>query len=174
MIELRPIKLHWLVGGEGDDTGDLCAHSAVYLKIGSRLVSDEESGDWTASAASYYLLNALEKGHDGTKEPQLLPCCGMPMPSAPSYNEPILVGCPNGINWSITVLDKKVLHSFNDGEVIETDRNAWKNAVCQFSQTVRQFFIDSAPKNPCDFAEERGFEVFMRNWDLLIEKYCKL
>ncbi len=116
MIELRPINLHWLVGESGSDNGDLCAHSPVHLKIGDRIVSDENSGDWTVSAASYYLLKALTEGHDGLQEPQLLPCCGMPLPAGSSDTEPILVGCPNGINWFITHEGGGVTrHAFKDG-----------------------------------------------------------
>jgi hypothetical protein len=172
MIELRPIKLHWLVGENGDDTGDLCAHGTVYLKIGSRLVSDEESGDWTVSAASYYLLKALSNGHDGTKEPQLLPCCGMPLPAGDMDTGPVLVGCPNGINWTITNEGERTLHLFGNNELIEVERNKWQKAVCQFSLEVRQFFTDSNPKKPFDLAEGRGLELFMQDWNALIEQYC--
>ena len=171
MIELRPKNLHWL-GDPGEDVGDLCAHSTVFLRIGDRIISDEASGDWTVSAASYYLLKALSDGHDGTKEPQLLPCCGMPLPVGHTDSEPVLVGCSNGINWTITNEGGRTIHSFGNNETIDVERNEWHEAVCQFSREVRQFFKDSNPKKPADLAEGRGFELFMRDWDTLIEQYC--
>lgn len=53
MIELKVLNPHWLEGNENTEY-DLCVHSPVWLKIGDRVVSNEESGDWTVSASATY------------------------------------------------------------------------------------------------------------------------
>ena len=74
-FELKIIDLHWIKNV--DDPIDLCAHGQVYLKIGEEILSNEQAGDWTLSAAALLLMRTIKmdykKGDFGS---QLIPCCG--------------------------------------------------------------------------------------------------
>jgi len=165
MIELRALNLHWLEDSEAER--DLCAHSSVYLKIGSKIVSDENSGDWTVSASAYYLLDSLKENHDGSIEPQLLPCCGFNMYAVGNDNgELLIIGCSNGINWTITHEQNKVIHQIG-GEILEMDFGEWRNAVIEFSDSVMNFYEMSSPKIVDDEEDKKGFELFIKEWKRL-------
>lgn len=162
MIELKSLNLHWLENSEAER--DLCAHSSVYLKINSKIVSDKNAGDWTVSSSAYYLLKSLKENHDGNIEPQLLPCCGFNMYAVgDNKDELLIIGCPNGINWTISHKQNKVIHQFEDDEIIETDFDEWRNAVCNFSDEIMNFY-ENSPTKIVDDEDRRGFELFMREW----------
>ena len=74
-FELRIIDLHWI--NNEDDPTDLCAHGKVYLRIGDEILSNEESGNWTLSAAALSLMRTIKTDYKtGDFGSQLLPCCG--------------------------------------------------------------------------------------------------
>lgn len=165
MVELKSLNLHWLENSEAER--DLCAHSSVFLKIGSRIVSNEISGDWTVSATAYYLLKSLKENHDGSVAPQLLPCCGFDMYAVGDNNDELLIiNCPNGINWTIKHTNDKVIHQFED-ETLETDFDEWRNAVIEFSDAVMNFYETSRHKITDDEENKKGFELFMKEWKRL-------
>jgi len=165
MIELKSLNLHWLENIEAER--DLCAHSSVYLRIGSKVISDKNSGDWTVSASAYYFLKSLKENHDGNIELQLLPCCGFNIYAVGDNNaELLIVGCSNGINWTITHAKNKVIHQFKD-ETLETDFEEWRNAVVEFSDAVMNFYEGSSPKIVDDEEDKKGFELFIKEWNRL-------
>lgn len=165
MVELKSLNLHWLENSEAER--DLCAHSSVYLKIDSKIVSDENAGDWTVSASAYYLLKSLKENHDGSVEPQLLPCCGFNMYAVGDNNDELLIiGYPSGINWTVAHKQNKVIHQFED-EILETDFDEWRNAVTEFSDAVMSFYEISSPKIIDDDEDKKGFELFMKEWKRL-------
>lgn len=174
MIELRPLNLHWLENME--EERDYCAHSSVHLKIEDKVISSESSDVWTVSAAAYYFLNSLKLDHDGSIQPQLLPCCGNGMYAAGEEGKDlVIIGCPNGINWTITHLEGKLIHQFEDGIIIETEFEEWRDAVCNFSDEVMKFYEVSLPKKFDDEDEEarKGFELFMQEWKELRQEAFK-
>ncbi len=166
MIELKALNLHWLKDTESER--DLCAHGSMYLKIDDKIVCDENAGEWTVSASAYYLLKSLKENHDGTIEPQIIPCCGFNMYAVgDESNELLIFGCANGINWTITHERHLLIHQFGDGEIIETDFDEWRNAVCNFSDEIINFYESSPPKIVDDEEDKNGFELFMREWKRL-------
>ena len=166
MVELKALDLHWFEGSE--EERDLCAHSSVYLKIGIKSISDEKAGDWTVSASAYYFLKSLKETHDGSIEPQLIPCCGFNMYVVGDNNDELLIlGCPNGINWTILHKPNKIIHQFENGEIIETDFDEWRDVVCNFSDEIMNFYEISLPKVVDDEEDRKGFELFMKEWKRL-------
>ncbi len=166
MIELKALNLHWLESMK--EEVDKCAHSSVYLKIDKRIISDENFGIWTVSSSAFYFLKALREIHNENSPSQLLPCCGFNMwILGDNANEPVILGCPSGINWTIIPAQNKVTHQFEDGEIIETNFNEWRNAVCKFSDEVMNFYKESLPKIIDDEEDKKGFELFMKEWKRL-------
>ena len=170
MIELKASNIHWLENTEAER--DLCAHSSVYLKIGDKILSDDSSGDWTVSSSAYHLLKTLKEDHSGKAEPQLIECCGYSMyVVGKNHDELYIIGCANGINWTTIHKENKIVHQFEDGEIIETDFDEWRNAICNFSDEIMNFYKVSSPKILEDDEEvRRGFELFMREWKKLREE----
>ncbi len=163
MIELKALNLHWLENIKSEE--DLCAHSTVYLKIGNRIVSDESLGDFTVSAATYYLLKTIKENHEGKAAIQLIPHCGTIWEL--SYeNELVMIGCDFGINWMISHTQDKVAHKFED-EIIETDFDEWREVVCNFSDDVLKFYEISSPKIFEGEEDKNAFELFMKEWKKL-------
>jgi hypothetical protein len=168
MIELKALNLHWRGNNDLEKQRDLCAHSQVFMKIENKIVSDASLEDWTVSASAYYFIKSLKTNHDGKIEPQLIPCCGFNMYAVGVNNNELLIsGCPNGINWTIKHSENKVVHQFEDGEIIETDFNEWRNVVCDFSDEVMKFYEVSLPKIVDDYEDKKGFELFMKEWKRL-------
>ena len=78
IVILKVKNLHWL--GEPETERDLCLHGFVDLSIGGKILSDENSGDWTISVASYNLLKTVHNNYTKSKyHSQLIPCCGHSM-----------------------------------------------------------------------------------------------
>src|SRR5690349_18372953 len=101
MVDLKVSNLHWLENLP--EELDKCAHGSVYLKIGDRLVSNEDSGSWMVNSSAYYFLKSLNEVHDENSSSQLLPCCGHSFYIVGKYNDELMIfGCPNGITWKIT------------------------------------------------------------------------
>lgn len=168
MAELKALNLFWRGDNDSEKQRDLCAHGQVFLKIENKIVSDESLEDWTVSASAYYLLKSLKTNHDGTIEPQLIPCCGFNMYATGDKGKDLIIsGCPNGINWTITHNHNKVIHQFEDGEIVEIDFNDWRNIVCDFSDEVMRFYEVSLPKIADDYEDKKGFPLFMREWKRL-------
>ena len=74
-------------------------------------------------------------------------------------------GCDIGIDWEIKHLDETVIHKIDDRNVIETQLDDWREAVCNFSDEVHAFFMTSWPKIIDDYDDQRGFELFMKIWE---------
>ncbi len=144
MIELKALNPHWLESVEDSDY-DLCVHSQVWLKIGDKIVSNNESGDWTISASAYQFLKSVKENHYSNEDEQLLPCCGFNFYKV--ENKFFFGNCGTGINWNILHNNDKIVHQFNDGEKIEVDFDEWRNAILKFSQDVFSFMRNLLPES---------------------------
>ena len=82
---------------------DLCSHGDVRLVIGGRVIAaGDGSGDYTISTSALALLRTLESDHG--LGPRVVPTalvmhCGMLD----------MVSCPEGIDWSVSHRDGRVL-----------------------------------------------------------------
>ena len=165
MVELKVLNLHWL---ENTDTErDLCAHGSIYLKLGDKVTSEEKPDDWTVSTAAYYFLKTLKGNHEVNKNSNLIPHCGQTMWEIGEEKELYIGGCDIGINWNIIHSQGKVIHEIAKGEFIETDFDEWRNAVCNFSDEIMNFYETSLPKIVDDAEDKKGFELFMKEWKRL-------
>ncbi|MBX3242919.1 MAG: hypothetical protein KF685_00440 [Acidobacteria bacterium] len=117
------------------------------------------------SAAAYYLLQTVFDDYNPKPDIQLIPCCGIPICiSETDPTEPIICGCPNGVNWTIKHDGYLIKHCFDDGEIIETDLHEWRMSVVKFSHEVMKFFENSKQKQGNDNEEHMAFQLFWKKW----------
>lgn len=165
MVELKVSNLHWLENTDAEK--DLCAHGSVYLRLNDEIVSEAKQTDWTVSTAAYYLLKTLKENHNAKEDDFLIPHCGFTMWEIGEQKELYIGGCDIGINWNIKHSKGTVIHEIKKDIFIETDFDEWRNAVCNFSDEVMNFYKSSPPKIVDDEEDKKGFELFMREWKRL-------
>ncbi len=145
----------------------MCAHGSVYLKLSSKIISEEKPDDWTVNATAYYFLKTLKENHNISENSHLTPHCGHTMWEVGEEKELYIGGCDIGIDWNVTHSLNKVIHEIVEGEFIETDFDEWRAAVCNFSDEVMKFYETSSPKIIDDEEDKKGFELFMKEWKRL-------
>lgn len=158
MIELKALNPHWLDSFEEPEY-DLCVHSPVWLKIDDKIVSNEESGDWTVSASAYEFLRSLKENHNSDEDEQLLPCCGFNFWK--TGNKIFFGNCGTGMNWDISLGEDHISHRFEDGDQIKVNFNEWRDAVVRFADEVLEFYRTSEPRKFSDDESKKNFEFFL-------------
>ena len=165
---LEVSNLHWLEAGDPRD--DLCAHGSVYVRIGAEtLVTHDDHDEWTLSAGSLYLLRALLRDHtpDHRVGEHLIPCCGFNM-WVDDQGDLLILGCPNGVDWSVRHLDSEVKLESPSGTSVMVSEQAWRDAVLEVADAVRAFYRSSPPRRvPKEAASLEGYEAFWSEWDRL-------
>jgi hypothetical protein len=174
MITLSADRLHWIRDDGSDEPSDLCAHSPVTCQIDDQVIAQPEDGDWTISASAIFLLRAL--GRDHTKESkvgdQIFPCCGHGIFDV-GEPEVVICGSPSGIDFEIRHTDTTFQLSTEDGRVIIVPKDDWRNAVLRYSDQVMEFYDRSAPKEPSDETDRKGFAAMMSEWRRLRQEHTK-
>jgi hypothetical protein len=167
MIILRPSNLHWIKDAV-DDPEDLCAHSGVDFRVDDDVLVSSGDGDWTVSAVALYLLRTLSptqfKDEGGHLAQKLFPCCGHPMYDTEGGDDVVVLGCPNGIDFTVIRDGDNTLITGANGRTHKIRFTEWRDAVCAFSDQVQSFYAASSPKRPCDDVETKGFKKFMAEW----------
>lgn len=158
MIELKALNPHWL-GTSEDSDFDLCVHSPVWLKIADKVVSNEESGDWTISASAYLFLKSITEDHVASENEQLLPCCGFNFWKV--ENKIIFGNCGTGINWDIWHEKGALIHKFEGSDGISLNLDEWRNAVVRFTDEILAFYKSSPPRKFVDNESKSEFEFFL-------------
>jgi hypothetical protein len=120
----------------------------VDFRIGDSVLVEPSNGEWTVSAAAIYLLRTLSQQHteqDPITE-YLFPCCGFDFFEVEGQDDVQIVGCPSGIDFEVLRVDDEVIVTGQDGTQYRVGFSDWKNAVCEFSDSVRAFCSASSPK----------------------------
>ena len=163
MISLNLNNLHWL--GDNPEQ-DLCAHGAVTICLNEDAIASEQNV--CVSAAAIYLLRTLSSDHDSTTRvgEHLLPCCGHMMLDLEDEEDVVIIGCPNGYDWSVRhANDNTTCLTFNDREPFTIDSELWKREVGGFATEIFQFYQTSADKQPCDEEQADGYNAMMSEWN---------
>ena len=71
--------------------------------------------DATISATALYLLKTLTENHIINTDNQMLPCCGHLMIPKETLDNVTILGCPNGIDWSVIHDENSVILELEDG-----------------------------------------------------------
>ena len=167
-FEIEILKFHWINKDDPNDKQDLCLHGEIFIRIGDEILSDFESGSWTLSAASFFLLRTLKTDYKPDDfENQLIPCCGHFIVA--EENKPVFIyGCPNGIDWSIKhITGRQVKHISQKGSEATITEEEYRMIVFDFADKVEQYYKDNPRVLPEDEFDLQGYKGFWRDWKYL-------
>ncbi|MET4106173.1 hypothetical protein [Hymenobacter sp. UYP22] len=164
-FELKLLTIGWMENLPEEE--DRCAHGHVLARIGETLLSDEQNDKWTVSAAALFLLRTLTQNHTPTTPvgDQLLPCCGFNLWPDVTSDDVLILGCPNGVDWSVEHITAGVQLTASSGETALLSTEEYQRAVVRFADEVYAFYQSSRPKQlPADPEDAAGYEAFWLEW----------
>jgi len=170
------VSQHWL--GEEETEYDLCSHGLIHLVIGGDVISSSEI-EYGISESALALLRTLEKDHSAESpvaERLVFHGCGTLL----------MMGCPIGINWSVTHVDDGVLISRVDRHDTTSDEptirfshievtvpeEQYRQQVLSFAQEVKSWFQRN-PRTFYDDFDRQQFKVFWVEFDRLLHRYTE-
>lgn len=159
-FSIDAVNLCW-INDAADDPHDLCLHGFATARIGER----ELSYDATVSATALYLLKSISEDHVIYEENQLLPCCGFfYIPNADLTGVDI-IGCPNGVDWSVIHDGDAVKLILEDGYTETVTLEEYKTEVFRFADKIEAFYDSCAPKvMPKDEYDRNAYLAFWNEW----------
>ena len=162
LFRIDVINLWWINCDDADDPNDLCLHGHVIAKIGDEYFEY----DATVSATGLYLLRTLTKNHIMHEDDPILPCCGHLMIANDDLTSANIVGCPNGIAWSVVHDDGriKLITEANKETIINLDD--YMQEVYAFADKIKASYEKCSPKNlsETDAISQDGYTAFWNEW----------
>ncbi|OOO69918.1 hypothetical protein BS638_00605 [Clostridium tepidum] len=165
-FEIKIKKLYWIDGSE-NNREDLCLHGDLEIRLNDKVIKYSP----TVSAAGLRLLRSLFDDHQGGKGNHLFPCCGNTMIANEELDKVEIIGCDEGLDWSV---------SHKDGFVtVKADENIkttyyylqYKKEVLNFIKEVKNFYKKAGERIlPEDKMESEGYLAFWREWEDLKER----
>lgn len=160
MFKIDVNNMYWL-DGLGDTCEDLCLHGYAVAFIGSKKLEY----DATVSATALYLLKSLTENHIINEDNQMLPCCGFFLIADDKLENVTIVGCNNGIDWSIIHEGENIKLILEDGSETIVSLEEYKKEVFQFADKVETFYKASPPRKlPKDEFDRNGYITFWKEW----------
>ena len=160
VFQIEATDLAWINGAK-DDPSDLCLHGHAAARIGDRILTY----DATVSATALYLLKTVTEDHIINESNQMLPCCGFFLIPNGDLTEVSIVGCPNGIDWSVIHEDGAVKLILEDGREEAVPIGAYAAEVCRFADKIESFYSSCTPKAlPKDEFDRNGYIAFWNEW----------
>ncbi len=173
MFHIQTTRFHWN-NNRHDDGTDLCLHGETTVQIGERTLSYEA----TVTATALYLLKTLTEDHIIHEDNQLLPCCGFFM--VPIENDPDsvrIVGCCNGMDWSVThegdavpctahdTAQSTIRLTLEDGYTVTLPYANYAAEVCHYADAVESAYNAAMPRVlPDESFEREMFRLFWAEW----------
>ncbi|MCQ4921451.1 DUF3885 domain-containing protein [Tissierella carlieri] len=165
-FKIKVNTLYW-IDGIKDDPNDLCLYGDIIVNIGE----EEISYSCAVSVAAFRMLETLVKDHLPTKGQQMLPCCGHFMIPNETLDEVEILGCDNGIDWTVLHEDGMVKIVTDKGNTVFVYYFQYKEEILRFADIVENFYEKSLPKNiPEDEFERNGYIAFWNEWHRRREK----
>jgi len=159
-FSIEATDLSW-INGEKDDPEDLCLHGHAVAKIGDRTLAY----DATVSATALYLLKTIREDHFIHKDNQMLPCCGFFMIPDKNLSSVTIIGCDNGIDWSVIHEGNSVKLILEDGYEDTVAIEDYKAEVFRFADFIEAFYSSCTPKTlPKDEFDRNGYTAFWNEW----------
>ena len=168
-FELKIIRHHWVKDDGINDRDDLCSHGVLFVRIGTEILSDENTGSWCTTAAGLHLMRTLYSDYSpGDYTGQLIPCCGHFMTLSEDGIHADIHGCPNGINWQVNHTENMVELTTESGIKSIILLEEYKTAVLEFANSVETFYGNPKLKIlPDDELGKNGFKLFWNEWNSL-------
>lgn len=162
MFEIKVSELHWIEGG--DPTSDLCLHGNVTAVIGDEAFQY----DATVSSTALYLLKSLKEDHRIHESNQMLPCCGFFIVADQTLSTVDILGCPNGIDWSVIRENDSIVLITEAGKATRVPIEEYRQTVFAFADLIEAFYKGSeAKKLPEDEFDRNGYIAFWNEWKIL-------
>ena len=159
-FSINATNFKWIDGSK-DNAEDLCLHGHAIVQIGKRQLEY----DATISATALYLLKTLTENHIINTDNQLLPCCGFSLFPNDAMDNVTIVGCDNGIDWSVTHDGNNVILELEDGTKESVSIEEYKSEVFKFADKIEAFYKSCTPKiMPNDKYSQNGYIAFWNEW----------
>lgn len=153
--------LRWIKNA-ADDPEDLCLHGRATARIGERELSYDET---TVSATALYLLKTLTEDHEIFKDNQMLPCCGFFYLPNRELTSVTILGCCNGVDWSVIHDGDFVKLELEDGYTQTVALEEYRAEVFRFADKIEDFYSRCSSKVvPEDEFDRNGYTAFWNEW----------
>lgn len=160
LFSIEATSFEW-IGATKDDPDDLCLHGHAIACIGDHKLEY----DATISATALYLLKTLTEDHIMDTENQMLPCCGHFVIPNDTLDNVTILGCPNGIDWSVIHDGDTVILELSDGTKERISIEDYRKAVLTFADKVEAFYKSCTPKRkPEEEFDRNGYIAFWNEW----------
>ena len=161
MFDIVIKKLYWIDGSD-DNKDDFCLHGDVEVNIGDERY--EES--CAVSAAGLYMLKSVTNNHIIYENNQMLPCCGHFLLPDDNDETITIIGCGNGVDWSVLHDENSVSILTEKGTKIALDMEAYRRTVFDFVDKIEQYYQKCSPKNMLSLDEfsQNAYRVFLNEW----------
>ena len=160
MFDIDVKDMCWIT--EGDDPYDLCAHGNMTATIGNEKF--EFSG--TVSSTAIYLLKTLTENHLIGEDNQMMPCCGHFLIANDRLDDVRILGCPNGIDWSVIHENDSTIKIITEsGKETLVNLDEYRKIVYKFADKVELFYKSCSDKIlPADALDRDGYIAFWNEW----------
>lgn len=153
--------LCWIDGSK-DDPEDLCLHGHAIVHIADKILEY----DATVSSTALYLLKSLSEEHIIGQDNQMLPCCGHFLAANEELNHVVILGCQNGIDWTVKHNGDTVEIELEDGTKDQIPFDDYKAEVFRFADIIEAFYKACTPKVlPADSFDKNGYIAFWNEWN---------
>ena len=115
------------------------------------------------------IAGPLQHQSIGDFESQLIPCCGHFFMANNKGESVEIMGCPNGIDWTIKHTDdNQIKHIAESGEEAIIGKEEYRKQVIEFVNQIDNFYKKGKPKEiPEDEFDRKGYEAFQKEWNRL-------
>lgn len=160
MFKIKGTNLHWMDGL--DESLDLCLHGDAEVQIGGERLTHENTA---VSATALYLLKSLTEDHIYGEDNQMLPCCGHFMVPNDALTEVRIIGCPNGVDWSVIHENGQVRLITESKREAVVSFDEYREAVFAFADEIESFYKNSKEKVFIKCEEDReSYPIFWEEW----------
>ena len=150
-----------------DNPQDLCLHGDVTVTIEDNNLS---YSCCCISASALQMLRSLTEDHEITPGEQMLPCCGFTMLESSTPNRVDIIGCDNGIDYSVSHKEDSVIIKTQEGMSYQIPLHTYRNEVLSFAKAVESFYHKCSPKIlPTDSYDRNGYLAFWKEWSFRIK-----
>lgn len=160
VFQIDAEHFRWISGSQ-DDPEDRCLHGDVTAVIGEEKFYYEG----TVSACALYLLKTLTENHIIDTDYKMIPCCGHLIISNEDLSNVTIMGCDNGIDWSVLHEDDQVRLITESGRETHVSLPEYKAEVYKFADKVEAFYNKCKPKDLSrDEYDRDGYIAFWNEW----------
>ena len=153
---------------------DLCIHGQVTFLIGEDSLSEPDDRDWCVSASAYRFLRTLKEDHVAGHEEYLIPCCGHFMVPSEDGEGVDIIGCSNGIDFSVRHEDGAVLIETAAGKVYTVSYEDYESVVVDYALQIYDYYEKSPARYIENDHDGYAFSVFMKDYRRRLTEFVDL